>query len=464
MRQPLFRKLFNLFPWILLLVALPGCTQPGLVQSRSGGGPALVGSQPVVVERAQRGTKQPLSGRRDKVPTALATQTLPPDSADRPDSSTTQPLPLQSNAPQGNEVAPSQVVGDCDYWIVSSRNCDGSRAPCDAECCLSYFHCPGDHSFCPQPREAFLGSIRPDRPVCFVVHGSYNWWGDVMAESRRIHRWIRSAAPQSPIQVVIFTWPSDGNMPYIFPVDIAILGRKSAAHGAYLATIITQLPSGQPISIVGHSHGARTAVAALHVLGGGRLEQGQALPSGHPVPSHLRAVLLAAAIDHDWLNPGDRYGQALLIPEKVLLMRNSRDATLGIYPLRTGIGERALGRGGLGADDRSALGPLGGKVVEMDVARFADWHHGFANYHERPELAAAIRPYVYFQDSPAESGPVIGPTLLSPSTATPPQTDATAPPVIKESGWKRPRVREMWVDQPATPEPRRNAVELGFEK
>jgi hypothetical protein len=145
-------------------------------------------------------------------------------------------------------------------------------------------------------------------------------------------------------------------------------------------------------------------------------------------------------------------------------MRNSRDATLGIYPLRTGVGERALGRGGLGADDRFALGPLGAKVIEMDVARFADWHHGFANYHERPELAAAIRPYVYFQDLPSEIGPVIGPTLLSPSTATPPQADATAPPVIKESGWKRPRVREMWVDEPATAGPRRNVVELGFEK
>jgi hypothetical protein len=456
MRQPQFRKLCNCFPWIIILIALPGCTQPGLVQSRSASGP-VVGAQPVVVEGARRETRLPLTGRRERVPTALATQTFPPDSGTPLESSPAQPLPLPSNTPQTSD-------GDCDYWIVSSRNCDGSRAPCDADCCISYFHCPGDRSFCPQTREAFLGSVRPDRPVCFVVHGSYNWWSDVMTESRRIHRWIRSAAPQSPVQVVIFTWPSDGNMPFIFPVDIAILGRKSAAHGAYLANVITQFPASQPVSIVGHSHGARTTVAAMHVLGGGRLEQGQALPPGHPVPSHLRAVLLAAAIDHDWLNPGDRYGQALLVPEKVLLMRNSRDATLGIYPLRTGVGERALGRGGLGVDDRFALGPLGGRVVEMDVARFADWHHGFANYHERPELAAAMRPFVYFQDPPAEIGPAVGPALLSPSTATPPQADATAPPVIKESGWRKPRVREMWIDQPAAPEPCRNAVELRFEK
>src|SRR5262249_25455060 len=161
---------------------------PGLVQSRSTSGPTLVGTQPVVVEGARRETRSTRSGWREGVPTALATQTFPPDSAAPLESSPAQPLPLQSNTPQTSDVAQGTVVGDCDYWIVSSRNCDGSRAPCDADCCISYFHCPGDRSFCPQTREAFLGSIRLDRPVCFVVHGSYNWWGDVMAESRRIHR------------------------------------------------------------------------------------------------------------------------------------------------------------------------------------------------------------------------------------------------------------------------------------
>jgi hypothetical protein len=361
-------------------------------------------------------------------------------------------------------MAPGELPVECDYWIVSSRQCDGKHAPCDAECCLSYFHCPGDRSFCPQGRDAFLASIRPDRPVCFVVHGSYNWWGDVMVESRRIHRWIRSAAPQTPLQVVIFTWPSDGNMPFIFPVDIAILGRRSAAHGTYLASLISLIPVEQNVSIVGHSHGARSTVAALHVLGGGVLEQGQALPPGHAVPQHLRAVLLAAAIDHDWLNPGQRYGQALLVPEKVLLMRNSRDATLGIYPLRKGFGERALGREGLGPDDRFVLGSWSSKIVEMDVAAFADWHHGFAHYHERPELAAAILPYVYFQDAPATVGPVLGPASVSPTTPMLPTRSAPSGPVIKEPAAAKPKARELWVDEFAVPERRRNAVELGFEK
>ncbi|MGE5192338.1 MAG: alpha/beta hydrolase [Deltaproteobacteria bacterium] len=464
MRQPLFRNIFKILPLALLLVGVAGCLQSGFAQSRAPGGPALAGSQPVVVENVRGDGKSRLFGIRTSVPAAQASQAMPSESPDPAQLPQSQPVPPQPTSPQ-TSVVPRGLMCDGDYWIVSSRHCDSRHAPCDADCCLSYFHCPPDRSFCPQTRETFLASVRPDRPVCFVAHGSYNWWGDAMAESRLIHRWIRSAAPQSRIQVVIFTWPSDGNMPYIFPVDIAILGRKSAAHGTYLASLITHLPGEQKVSIVGHSHGARTAVAALHVLGGGVLEGGQALPPGYAVPQHLRAVLLAAAIDHHWLNPGDRYGQALMVPERVLLMRNSRDATLGIYPLRKGLGERALGRGGLGPDDRLVLGSLGPKVVEMDVAGFADWHHGFAHYHEQPALAAAMVPFVYFQDdAPAALGPLPGPPALTPTPATPPAKFMPEAPAVKESTTAKPKARELWVDQPAASEPRRNAVELGFEK
>ena len=322
---------------------------------------------------------------------------------------------------------------DCDYWIVSSRDCSAKDASGDRGLCLAYFHRTSEQNLVRERREEFLASIRPERPVCFVMHGSYNRWRDVLLESRRIHRWLRSAAPDSPLQVVFFTWPSDGNMPFIFPVDIAILGRRSAVHGAYLASLVSQLPAEQRVAIVGHSHGARTAAAALHLLGGGALEEGPVLPAGGTFPRQIRAVLIAAAIDHNWLNPGQRYGQALLVPERVLLMHNSRDSTLGVYPMRKFMGERALGRDGLGQDDRFALGSLGQKVVELNAAEFADWHHSFADFHQRPELALALLPYVYFQeDASSTTGPPTGPTISVPNgaSASPPTSQPVrlAPP------------------------------------
>ncbi|MBI3863277.1 MAG: alpha/beta hydrolase [Planctomycetia bacterium] len=357
-------------------------------------------------------------------------------SSDGPSSS------VESNTPKTVVVSPATPtvpaaqavipVGhgdcDCDYWIVSSRGCDGATVPADACSCLSFFHRTSEQNLVREPGQAFLASVRPDRPVCFVVHGSYNRWRDVVAESRKIHHWLRCANRGNPLQVVFFTWPSDGNMPILLPVEIAILGRRSGAHGVYLAKLATQLPPTQQVCIVGHSHGARAAVAALHLLGGGALEEGLVLPVGCTCPPRLRAVLIAAAIDYDWLNPGQRYGQALVVPERVLLMRNSRDSWLTMYPARKWSGERALGKDGLGQDDRLALGPLGAKVVELNSAEFTTWHHSFSDFHQRPELATAMLPYVYFQEDPHPAGaaPAITP-VPTPVSVTPPASPHAAP-------------------------------------
>lgn len=387
------------------------------------------------------------------------------ESAPSAKSATTTAPPPSALGGTASAAAPVTLVpaNDCDYWIVSSRGCSAKAAPADGGRCLSFFHRTSERTLISENRDTFLASIRPDRPVCFVVHGSYNWWRDVVNESRAINRWVHAGLPGAPVQVVIFTWPSDGNLPIVFPVDIAILGRKSAAHSVYLATLVTQLPKEQRVSLVGHSHGARTAAAALHVLGGGALEGGQALPPGFAVPDHLRAVLMAAAIDHQWLNPGDRYGQSLLVPERVLLMRNSRDATLAVYPMRKVIGDRALGKDGLGQEDRFAMGELGKKIVELDAADFANWHHSFADYHQHPELAVGMAPFVYFdEDTPAPSSPAGTPTPILPASPAARAKPAEGPPAARPAGLKKSGITKP-AKEPASGEPRRNAVELEFE-
>ncbi|MFN0054532.1 MAG: hypothetical protein ACKV0T_20340 [Planctomycetales bacterium] len=326
-------------------------------------------------------------------PAARNVQNLPPGTILPPE---TVGVPSRSQSAPPVPAASGPVL-DCDYWIVSSRRCKDREAAGQLGC-LEYYHRTSVAEPVRLGRDQFLSWLEPDVPVCFVMHGSYNWWRDVVKESRGINRWIRSASPETKIQVVFYTWPSDGNAPYVFPIDIARLGRKSSYHAMYLAGLVGQLPPEQPVCLVGHSHGARTAAAALHLLGGGAVEDGQSLAPGYSTPNRLRAVLVAAAFDHDWLNPGARYGRALLPVEQVLLMRNSRDATLSIYPLRKGWSQRAIGKAGLGRDDRMAMDESGKKVIEMDAMGFAGSNHSFADYHERPELAAAIAPFVSFQD------------------------------------------------------------------
>jgi hypothetical protein len=453
------RRYFTCWAFGILAIISGACTQGGFVQSRNSAASPIVGP-PVAVHGSSHQARPRVAWGQGRTRASLAAQTTPPEppaALEPPPKSADVP----STVPQTTVAIPDQETGECDYWIVSSRSCNAKNAPCDTACCLAYFHRTSEQCLANEGRDSFLASIRPDRPVCFVVHGSYNWWRDVLSESLKINRWIHSGAPGAPVQVVFFTWPSDGNMPFIFPVDIAILGRRSAAHAMYLANLITQLPPEQPVSVLGHSHGARASVAALHLLGGGALEKGQSLPPGFATPRHLRAVLIAAAIDHHWLNPGERYGQALFVPERVLLMRNSRDATLGIYPLRKGVGPRALGQNGLGQDDRFVLGSLGSKVVELDAAEFAAWHHRFAAYHEHPELATAIVPYVYFQDdAPPAAGPVIG------LPQSPPASSMAKPPTMtgaENAAAHGTPAANASDSEKATPVPRRNAVQLQLE-
>jgi hypothetical protein len=383
--------------------------------------------------------KTPAKSAKSKAPEVPVAKATTNNLADEGD--VEPPASAESNAPQtivgppgGAKPVPtdpklvaSTDLGDSDYWIASSRGCDPSKVPVDAFRCLSFFHRIGDKDLVRQPGEAFMASIRPDRPICFVVHGSYNRWGDVVEESRKIHRWLKNTSPTSPLQVVFFTWPADGNMPYLLPVDIAVLGRRSAAHSIFLAKLITQLPQEQQVSIVGHSHGSRATVATLHLLAGGKLEEGQVLPAGCTCPPHLRAVLIAAAIDHNWLNPGQRYDRALKVPDRVLLIRNSKDGWLTAYQARKVWGERAMGKDGLSRADRAALGPAGKKLVELDAAQFAGYSHSFEEFHHRAELGAALRPYVYFQeDQPA------GTAVITPVPVRSAELDDELPPKLPD--------------------------------
>lgn len=490
MRQPIATTSHSLLPSAVLLLGSLGCMQPGLAQSRPAGGPAFVGSTPGVVEKSTPAAKPRVAWRRDNAPASLTAQSIPPQAPTPGQQPPSQANPQSSTSTPTVVVPPVVATADSDYWIVSSRDCDPNKSPGVGSRCLTFFHRTSNKNLAPETHATFVASIQPDRPVCFVIHGSYNWWRDVLEESQKINRWIHASSPGTPVQVVFFTWPSDGNMPVIFPVDIAVLGRKSAAHGIYLADLVTQLPPEQRVSIVGHSHGARAGVAAMHLIGGGTTENGLALPAARNTPQHLRAVLIAAAIDHNWLNPGERYSKALFPPERVLLMGNSRDATLGVYPMRKGFGERALGKNGLGQDDRFVLGALGPKVVELDVAQFTDWHHSFSHYHERPELAAAATPFIFFNDeSQAAAGPANGPAIGPPPSKGPsigpiisPEPYKPAPmatpvlpksksPVSRQMSSDKPKADEIWVikpkeshEPPATPVPRRKPVELEFER
>lgn len=288
------------------------------------------------------------------------------------------------------------------YWIVSLRCCpQKARAPI-CPCCADFLVRTADGCLQRSNNAEFVASLQPCVPVCLMIHGSYVTWEDAQVDAANTFRWIRGAAPHLPLHYVYITWPSDPTLP---PFDLVGLGRKSARNGFQLAHLVQTIPCHNPVSFIGHSHGARMALSTLHLLGGG-VVQGYSLAQPPGASHRYRAVLAAAAVDHHWLNPGERYGCALPITECVMSMRTRRDRALAFYPMRYPFAKESLGRKGFTKKDLRKLGPHACRVGEYDVTCYVEDHHFWQFYNRHAELAQLCVPYVYYPDlQQVQTGP-----------------------------------------------------------
>jgi hypothetical protein len=118
----------------------------------------------------------------------------------------------------------------------------------------------------------------------------------------------------------------------------------------------------------------------------------------HDPGNRIRLVCEAAAIDHDWLRCGERYGLALCRAERLLNLRNSEDCALCFYKYRKPCGRGSLGRTGITADDFAGMGPLADKAREIEITEMIHHHHLCEHYFHATTLARAIWPFVYYAD------------------------------------------------------------------
>lgn len=253
----------------------------------------------------------------------------------------------------------------------------------------------------PSSEAAITAELDPNIPTCIVVHGSFVDWNTLLEYGCRIHGWLRLADPNRPLQMIFYTWPSEA-ITYLPPIDINVLGKRSALNGIYLTRVLALVPPQSRVSLVGHSHGSRTVAAALHLLGGGAVK-GFSLAPGTDVGHRIRTVLMASAIDHDWFDPGERYGLGLCRTEALLSLNNRRDFALKFYPLRRPFSARALSHCGFTDRDLRRMGGLAGRICEMEVSHIVGHGHTWQYFYNRPEIAAAISPYIYYSDESMET-------------------------------------------------------------
>lgn len=338
------------------------------------------------------------------------------------------PSPEPSREPTLSPWQPSALptCSGCEYWLVSSRHCDQRLETCQrCNYSVTYFDGRGGERASQLPD--LFAALQPGVPVCLMVHGSFVEWESVREDSRQTAAWLRNSCPGRPLHIVFFTWPSDDTPAASLPINVLLLGRRAALNGLYVAELVSQVPDGHPVCLLGHSHGARTVVASLHAMGGGQVEG--VVFGGGPYHQHrIRAVLAAAAFDHHWLNPGERYDRAIGRAEAILNLQNRRDFALGFYPLHRPFGAPAVGRTGFNDHARSELGSASGKLADCDVTPLVRLGHVWPHYYGQPMIAQAIVPYVFFSDGASDAALAPSRSRASISVRTESRTESLSAP------------------------------------
>jgi len=281
------------------------------------------------------------------------------------------------------------------YWMVSSRcsvqniheACRGSWGVT-----VSERRCSGEMVASSLPE--LVAQLDPTQPVCIFVHGSFV---EFESQCQQAHAFYRRLAPCYPgrLQLIFFTWPSDGPRTGWFPLDVAVRGRQADFNGFHLAYLISQIPESCPVTMIGHSHGARMILATMHLAGGGTVE-GHYFPYSMGANRRFRAVLAAGAMDHNWLNPGQVYCCALNRLECVLNLRNRRDSALGFYPLSRPFAHRAVARSGFTRLDYYLLGANGAKLHDADVTTAVGASHYWPEYYNSPAVISWVLSYLTY--------------------------------------------------------------------
>jgi len=281
------------------------------------------------------------------------------------------------------------------YWVVSTYGLPQEPGACPSELCMNYYFRPGCGPLQKSTAAGMQQSLVQEIPTLIFVHGSFVDVDSALHDAHQTYRWLLQGSCGQPINVIFFVWPSSDAETILLPTMVLENGLKASQNGTYLAYLIDSLPAKSPLCLMGHSHGVRVIVSGLHFRAGGSI-QGRLMNRQNCKPRSIRAVFAAAAINHKWMNPNNRYGLALTQVDCVLNLVNHRDVALALYPFVSPTYGLSLAKTGITPFDRNQLGPYADKIHDLNISPIVGIRHVWSNYYSRPELSRLISRYVYF--------------------------------------------------------------------
>lgn len=282
-----------------------------------------------------------------------------------------------------------QVVRPGDQlWLVSTR-CMGCAAG-NAEPALSIQRYDEATGWQVATLKDFLATDNPAIPTDVYVHGNFVYADDAVSNGMTVYRQLTGNAREDrAVRFVIWSWPTDE--PRRHRVEaIREHSYRADTDAWYLGWFLGQINHRVPLGLAGYSFGARVVTGAVHLLGSGNL-LGMQLPA-EELSDHrtIRVVLLAAAEDCNWLSPRAANSTALAQIEKMLMLNNSCDDALRLYPHLDRCSRcEALGYIGLGGDHPN--------VEQIDVCCMVGSEHNWAHYFCNETLDARMRPYLFLE-------------------------------------------------------------------
>ncbi len=275
--------------------------------------------------------------------------------------------------------------GLCDgdeLWIINTRclSSEACRINLDTpELAISLLD--SQSKFQTSDLPAMLNAINSDEGIENVIyaHGNRFTQNEAIERAWYVYRNIsRSRKTGVRIRFILFSWPSAQQG--ILLNDARIKAERTDAQGLYLAWLLRQTieaPSG--LTLIGYSFGGRVITGALHALAGGSLG-GRRLPGEHLTGYGARVGLIAAAIDHEWLEYNEYHGLATKNMDHMTLMYNPRDTVLRKYwLLDPATISRALGAvGPMKFARRSDGSPL--PVISINCSRTVGRQHDELDY------------------------------------------------------------------------------------
>jgi hypothetical protein len=289
-------------------------------------------------------------------------------------------------------------------WLVSTRSAPHCGDLDAGLACVRCWRLDEQCQWSAADAEQFHADDDPRTPTVIYIHGNRTDADEAVTRAMHVYRSIRAATCGKALRFVIWSWPAEpavrglGN-------DARLKTSYCDDESHYLAQWMDRLAPGVRVGLVGHSYGARIITGALHLLGGGELagrnlsaDTIAAWREGKRNP--VRAVLMAAAIDADWLAAGGCHGRALPLVDQMLVARNGCDWLLRRY-------SRLFGRGGPPA--MGAVGPClddgEEKVSVVDVSGEVRRIHDLRRYIAASGVCCRWARYTFMEDRPAQTAP-----------------------------------------------------------